>query len=106
MRAQGFERWTYGLKERCPDSLTPGSHPCCSDSDSVVATMVATKTDDKACKSCTPLADLDRVIEVLPTDLARVVSVWSHLPEPLRQAILAIVENASDGESRAGVADD
>ena len=102
MRAQGLEPWTCGLKERCPDSLTPGSHPCCSDSDSVVAT----KTDDKACKSCTPLADLDRVIEVLPTDLARVVSDWSHLPEPLRQAILAIVENASDGESRAGVADE
>jgi hypothetical protein len=30
----------------------------------------------------------------LPPDLARVVEAWPQLPEPIRRAVLALVESA------------
>jgi hypothetical protein len=63
-----------------------------ADSDSVVALG----SPDVSCDSVTSGDDLERLIEVLPTDLARVVNAWTRLPASLRQAVLSIVENTSD----------
>ena len=46
--------------------------------------------------------DPERLITTLPADLARLVSAWPQLSESLRQAVLAIVENALGAEPRAG----
>jgi hypothetical protein len=102
MRAQGLEPWTYGLKERCPESPTPVFQVGCGDYDSLVATLVATKTPANTCESLMLEDDPERLITTLPADLARLVSAWPQLSESLRQAVLAIVENALGAEPRAG----
>ena len=98
MRAQGFEPWTYGLKERCPDSLTPVSEEGCGNHESLVATLVATKAPENACESLMLDGDPERLLKVIPADLARLIRAWPSIPKILQQSILAIVDNATDSE--------
>ena len=68
----------------------------CDEPDSVVATLVATKTADKPCELMAigdaPKSDL----AIFPTDLSRVIEAWSSLPDAVRESILAIVDCGRD----------
>ena len=91
-----LELMTYALRKRHREDVSVESSTRYADSDSVVAPMVALGSPDVSCDSVTSGDDLERLIEVLPTDLARVVNAWTRLPASLRQAVLSIVENTSD----------
>ena len=98
VRPVGFEPTTAGLEIRQHSGTNTSAISSCDNADSVVATLVATKTPDIACKEPRPIHDYDRVLELYPADLARIVCAWPRLTEPMRQAVLAIVENASSAE--------
>jgi len=98
VRAQGLEPWTYGLKERCPESPTPVKQAGCGDRDSLVATLVATKTPENACRSLMLEEDSERLAKALPNDLARLIRAWPSIPEVLQQSILVIIDNATNSE--------
>ena len=54
--------------------------------------LVATEMPDSPCKLKT-IADAAGIAsDIIPADLARVMEAWPALPEPVRTAILAIVD--------------
>ncbi len=99
MRAQGFEPWTYGLKERGRDARTRDAETCCDNVNSVVATLVATGTPDNACESTLLDDDLGQLIEALPADLALVMSCWEKLSEDARKSLVALVQTLAGMDS-------
>jgi hypothetical protein len=47
-----------------------------------------------------PWSSGDVARHTLSPDLARVVSVWQHLPEAIRAGILALVETSCEADQR------
>ena len=90
-RPEGFEPPTVGLEIRCCDSATSDAGKGSGDRENVVAGLVAGFLAEPA-----PGRRSDALRESALNDpeLQRIVDAWPKLPEPLRAALLAIVQTA------------
>ena len=92
LRAVGLEPTTYGLKGRCPQTVSADGTTTYGDSEKRLGVPLGASQPQTA-QEAAPAVPAGRQAD---PDLAAVVEAWPTLPEPVKAGILAMVK-ASTG---------